>query len=622
MNYEKVAREIIDLVGGKDNISNLTHCVTRLRFVLKDNTKVDKDSLSKVEGVITVVESIGQLQVVIGNKVNGVYDAAIKLVGKMEDSSEKVGGNLFSVFLQKFSSIFTPTIPALAGSGMIKGILAIIAIISASKFGVDFKATDTYQILYGASDALFYFMPIILGYTSAKTFATNPYVGMIIGGTLCYPSIVSLLAAEKTVNLLGITVTKAVYTSSVIPIIIAVFILSYVEKILNKIIPDVIKLIVVPAFSLLIMIPATLLLFGPIGIYLGNGISYIYKLLIDFSPLLCGTFIGGMWCIFVIFGAHRAIVPIGLNDIATTGKQTLFAFTTAANLSQAGAALGVFFKSKDKNLKTVSMSASITALCGITEPAIYGVNLRFKKPMICAVISGAFGGAFIGWAGTYGTSFANQGILTLPVYAEAGMKMFLLFIIGLLISFFGAAILTYIVWSEGSDKNNKDSNDTKEVKDISSLSEKEIKLSVPLKGAVTDIKNINDTVFSSESIGKGLCIKPAKGVVVAPESGTISLVFPTLHAVGLQLDNGIELMIHVGINTVELQGKYFIKNVEEGQRVNKGDKILSFDLDKIIEEGYDTSTAVIITNSSDFGQIEIISNEDADFDTIGVKLIK
>lgn len=621
MGYQNFAKEIVNLIGGKENISSVTHCVTRLRFILKDNAKADKERLEKLDGVITIIESIGQFQVVVGNKVNDVYDAVVELIGEIEEPtsvpSKESNRNLFNRALQTFSSIFTPIIPVLAGSGMIKGILAIIALISISKFGYDFKSTDTYQILYGASDAIFYFMPIILGFTSAKTFKANPYVGMIIGGTLVYPSIVSMLAAEKTVTLLGLTVTKATYSSSVIPIIIAVFILSYVERFLKKYIPEVIKLIVVPAFSMLIMIPATLLLFGPIGIYLGDIISAGYKGLVDFSPALSGAFIGGMWCIFVIFGAHRAIVPIGLNDIATTGRQTLFAFTTAANLSQAGAALGVFFKTKDKNLKTISMSASITALCGITEPAVYGVNLRFKKPMIFAVISGALGGAVIGWGGSYGTTFANQGILTLAVYAEPGMNLFLLFIIGLLISFVGAAVLTYFFGYKDSkeevDSSNKIEKGKKEV-------EGDLTLSVPVKGEVSDIKNINDQVFSSESIGKGICVKPTEGVVYAPESGIVSLVFPSLHAIGLKLDNNIELMIHVGINTVELQGKYFKKFVQEGQRVKKGDKLITFDLDEIQKEGYDTSTAIVIINSADFKEILPKNHNNADLNDIGLTL--
>ncbi|WP_042143545.1 beta-glucoside-specific PTS transporter subunit IIABC [Paucisalibacillus sp. EB02] len=623
MSYQKLAEEIVQLVGGKENISSLSHCVTRLRFVLKDKTKADKETIEKKDEVISVIESIGQFQVVVGNKVNDVYDAVIDIVGELDDEttpapSKQSDGSLFNRAIQTFASIFTPIIPALAGSGMIKGILAVIALVSASYFDYDFKATDTYQILFAASDAIFYFMPVILGYTSAKTFKANPYVGMIIGGTLVYPSIVSMLASEEAVTLLGFTVTKATYTSSVIPIIIAVLILSYVEKFLRKYIPEAIKLIVVPAFSMLIMIPATLLLFGPIGIYIGNVISAGYKGLIDFSPALSGAFIGGMWCIFVIFGAHRAIVPIGLNDIATTGRTTLFAFTTAANLSQAGAALGVFLKTKDKGLKTISLSASITALFGITEPAIYGVNLRYKKPMLFAVISGAIGGGVIGWAGTYGTTFANQGVLTLAVYAEPGMRLFILFIIGLLISFVGAAVLTYFFGykDEVEGSPTEETNANKEQEMVGDLA-----LNVPIKGEVFNIKDINDEVFSSESIGKGIYVKPTEGVVYAPDSGVISLIFPSLHAIGIKLDNNVELMIHVGINTVELQGKHFEKFIEEGQRVEKGDKLLAFDIKNIKKAGYDTSTAIVVINSGDFAEITPKENNKADLKDIGMTLI-
>lgn len=443
MKYEQSVTKILEFIGGKNNIRSVSHCVTRLRFVVIDEEKVDMESIKKIPEVITVVNSMGQIQVVIGNKVNEFYESVVELVGTDLEGTAPLAGNFLNQILQVFSSIFTPIIPALAGSGMIKGILALVALIALNQFGFDIKSTDTYKILFGASDALFYFMPIILGFTSAKTFKTNPYVAMVIGGTLVYPAVIALLGSDVDVILLGMKVTKTTYVASVIPIIIAIFALSYVEKFLKKIVPDVIKLIVVPALSLLIMVPATLLLFGPIGIYLGNGISAVYRALESFSAILTGGFIGALWCTFVIFGAHRAIVPIGLNSIATIGKQTLFAFTTAANISQAGAAMGVFFKTKKEDLKTVSMSASITALFGITEPAIYGVNLRFKKPMLIAGIGGGLGGAFIGWAGSYATTFANQGILTFASYAEAGARLFTLFVIGNLISFTVSGALTY-----------------------------------------------------------------------------------------------------------------------------------------------------------------------------------
>lgn len=448
MDFKSIAKEILVNVGNEENIKDVIHCHTRLRFSLMNFEKVNKDNLSKIEGVITVVESMDQLQVVIGSKVDKVYKELETMINKTNKSTanntiEK--GSKFNKALTTMAQIFTPTIYALAGSGMIKGILAVVSMYYLNKHNIDIKQNDTYVILSAASDAVFYFFPIILGYTSAKVFKTHEIISMVLGATLCYPGIVSLMAEERAVSLFNIGITKASYTSSVIPIIIAVWMLSYLEKFLKKVIPDVIEMIMVPTLSILIMVPATLLVFGPVGIYLGNGVNSLYQLLMNFSPILCGAFIGGMWCVLVIFGAHRPILPIAINDIAQNGRQNLLAFAGAANFSQAGAAMGVFLKSKNKSLKTVALSGSITALFGITEPAIYGANLRLKKPMICAVICGAIGGGIMGYGGAFGIAFANQGVLTIPVYAQAGIKGFLAYLIGCLVAFFGSAILTYIV---------------------------------------------------------------------------------------------------------------------------------------------------------------------------------
>lgn len=449
MNYYNIADNILKGLGGKDNITELTHCMTRLRVKLKDVSRLDKEFISKTEGVITVVESMGQIQVVIGNKVTNLYEEIIKMIpceclGNGEDQKNE-DKNIFNSILATVAGIFTPIIPAIAGSGMIKGILAVVSMYFMNKHGFNIKETQSYIILNALSDAVFYFMPIMLAYTSAKVFKANEIISMIIGATLCYPAFTALMTGEEAVKFLGIGLTKASYTSSVIPIIIAIFVLSYVQKYLEKYIPEVIRIIMVPMLCLLIMLPATLFLFGPIGIYIGNAINFGYRFIYEFSPTLCGAFIGGLWCVLVIFGAHRALTPIGINDVAQTGRQNLLAFAGAANFSQAGAALGVFFKTKNKNLKTISMSASITALFGITEPAIYGANLRLKKPMICAVICGAIGGGIMGFGGAYGNAFANQGILTIPVYAEAGVTAFLSYLIGCAVAFFGSAALTYIV---------------------------------------------------------------------------------------------------------------------------------------------------------------------------------
>lgn len=448
MNYKEIAKKILYFLGGQENINELNHCMTRLRLNIKDIEKVNKDELSKVEGVITVVESMGQLQIVIGNKVSNIYNELTKLITNInvEKSIDKTtGGTVFNKILATIAGIFTPTIPAIAGSGMIKGILSVLAMFYSSKYNIDIKTNQTYIIFNSMADAIFYFMPIILGYTSAKVFKANRIISMIIGATLCYPAFTALMTGESSVGFFGLSLTKAIYTSSVIPIILTIWALSYVERFLEKYIPEVIKIIMAPTLSLIIMLPATLFLFGPIGIYIGNAINYSYNFIYELSPALCGAFIGGLWCVLVIFGAHRALLPIGINDVAKTGMQNLLAFAGAANFSQAGAALGVFFKTKNDNLKTISLSASITALFGITEPAIYGANLRLKKPMICAVICGAIGGGVMGFGGAFGNAFANQGILTIPVYASVGLRGFISYLIGCSIAFFGSAILTYII---------------------------------------------------------------------------------------------------------------------------------------------------------------------------------
>lgn len=447
MNFNIIAKEILKNVGGRENIKEVTHCYTRLRFSIADLNKVNKEKLSEIEGVLTVVESMEQLQVVIGSKVDRVYKELEPMLGKPAKQNDEEQAKKFSLnkVLTTIAQIFTPTIYALAGSGMIKGILAVVSMYCMNKYNMDIKQNDTYVILNAASDAVFYFFPIILGYTSAKVFKAHEIISMLLGATLCYPGIVALMAEERAVTLFSLNITKASYTSSVIPIIIAVWMLSYLEKFLKKVIPDVIETIMVPTLSILVMVPATLLVFGPIGIYLGNGVNWFYQLLMNFSPILCGAFIGGMWCVLVIFGAHRPILPIAINDVAQNGRQNLLAFAGAANFSQAGAAMGVFLKSKNKALKTVALSGSITALFGITEPAIYGANLRLKKPMICAVICGAIGGGIMGYGGAFGTAFANQGVLTIPVYADAGIRGFAAYLIGCAVAFFGSAVLTYIV---------------------------------------------------------------------------------------------------------------------------------------------------------------------------------
>ena len=604
MDYQAIAKEILKDVGGKDNIVDVTHCYTRLRFVLKDTKQANKEALLQTEGVISVVESGGQYQVVLGNKVAHVYNALEPLLAQQltTKTSTKEKNSLGNRILNTVAAIFTPVVPAIAASGMLKGIIAIAVMVANNFYQVDLKPLNTYIILSAASDALFYFMPVILGYSAAKVFKTNEYIAMVIGATLCYPTIVSLMTEESAVTLFGLHVTKANYVSTVIPIILAIFILAYVQRFLEKVIPEVLKIIMVPTLSLLLMIPATLLLFGPIGIYLGDGVNWLYYYIMNLSPILLGGFIGGIWCVLVIFGAHRGLVPIGINDVARTGRQNLLAFAGAANFSQAGAAFGVFVRTKNKNLKAVAASATVTALFGITEPAIYGANLRLKKPMIYAVASGAAGGALMGWGGSYGTAFANQGLLTIPVYAEAGTKAFICYLLGCGIAFFGAFLLT--IFLGFNDLPLDESRQEPGLKTEAGTVKEKQRIQAPVQGQLVSLDQINDEVFASQQMGKTLAIYPTEEQIVSPENGQVTALYPTHHAIGLKLDNGAEILLHIGINTVELKGRGFERFVKAGERVRLGQKLLSFDKQIIQAAGYDPTVLVIVTNTAEMAVIE------------------
>lgn len=604
MDYQAIAKEILKDVGGKDNIVDVTHCYTRLRFVLKDTKQANKEALLQTEGVISVVESGGQYQVVLGNKVAHVYNALEPLLAQQltTKTSTKEKNSLVNRILNTVAAIFTPVVPAIAASGMLKGILAIAVMVANNFYQVDLKPLNTYIILSAASDALFYFMPVILGYSAAKVFKTNEYIAMVIGATLCYPTIVSLMTEESAVTLFGLHVTKANYVSTVIPIILAIFILAYVQRFLEKVIPEVLKIIMVPTLSLLLMIPATLLLFGPIGIYLGDGVNWLYYYIMNLSPILLGGFIGGIWCVLVIFGAHRGLVPIGINDVARTGRQNLLAFAGAANFSQAGAAFGVFVRTKNKDLKAVAASATVTALFGITEPAIYGANLRLKKPMIYAVASGAAGGALMGWGGSYGTAFANQGLLTIPVYAEAGTKAFICYLLGCGIAFFGAFLLT--IFLGFNDLPLDESRQEPGLKTEAGTVKEKQRIQAPVQGQLVSLDQINDEVFASQQMGKTLAIYPTEEQIVSPGNGQVTALYPTHHAIGLKLDNGAEILLHIGINTVELKGRGFETFVKVGERVRLGQKLLSFDKQIIQAAGYDPTVLVIVTNTAEMAVIE------------------
>lgn len=378
----------------------------------------------------------------------------------------------------------------------------------------------------------------------------------------------------------------------------------------------------VPGLSIIIMVPLTLTLLGPIGIWVGNSIQTLYYVLMDFNTAIGGAVIGGLWGVFVIFGAHRALLPVGLNDVAMSGKQNLLAFAGAANFSQGGAALGVMLKSKNKELKSVAASAAISAaLVGITEPAIYGCNLRLKKPMICAIVCGAIGGGIMGVGGVYGDSFANNGVLTIFSYAAFGMKPFLFYLAGCIVAFFGTAVFTYIIGFEDIVEKKEAILDNETNRIAVKDAEKVWYVTAPVEGKAIELNQIHDKVFAEERLGKGIAIIPSKGEVVAPVDCTVNVIYPTLHAMGVTLDNGVELLIHVGIDTVKLERKYFKQYAQEGTHVKKGTKIISFDLEKIEEAGYDTTVSVVVVNTFDYKEVVGLQTQHADIDTTVIEIM-
>lgn len=625
MDYGRIAANIIENVGGKSNVQNVTHCFTRLRFVLKDENKVKKEIVEHLEGVISVVVAGGQFQVVCGAKVTKIYDEVMKQLGTVQEAGEKQEQKFgLNLVLQKISEIFTPLVPAIAAAGLIKGLLSACGRLP--MFDA-FTATSTYTILNTASNIIFYFMPIFLAYTAAKALKCNEIIAMVLGAFLCHPTIDALIQDVATPStIFGLPVIKQAftigeqtkvfsYTESVIPIILAVIILYFLEKGLKKIVPEILQIILVPGISLIVMVPVMLVVVGPVGIYVGFLVQWLYQALYSFSPLLGGTIVGGLWGVFVIFGAHRALLPIGLNDVAISGTNTLMCFAGAANFSQAGAALGVTLKSRNAETKQVAGAGALSAfLVGVTEPAIYGCNLRLKRPMICAVIAGALGGAIMGIGNAVNTGFANNGILTIMSYygEGTGFGQFVSYLIGIAVAFFGAALLTYLVGFDEVVPETTVDDASKVPAAPVTETDADVKISSPVAGRAVSLKETADEVFSSEALGKGIAVIPSVGEIVAPADGTLAVLYPTLHALGLVLDNGVELLIHIGINTVELEGEGFQKYIEQGARVKKGDRLVSFDLDTLKTKGYDPTVMVVVSNSDAFSTVTGVPSQNAD----------
>ena len=600
MEYKALAQDILSHVGGKDNIVSLVHCATRLRFKLKENGKADASALKANPGVIMVVESGGQFQVVIGNHVHEVWQA-VRYEGGMTDESEPVAlkGERTSVLGQLIdivSGIFAPFIGVMAATGLLKGLLALSVVC-----GWLNTEQATYKIWFAASDALFFFFPLFLGYTAGKKFGGNPFITMVIGGALTHPLMIQAFDTAQapgaaTEYFLGIPVTFINYSSSVIPIILAAWVSCWIERRSNVLLPSAMKNFFTPAICLAVVVPLTFLIIGPIATWLSHLLANGYQVVYVVAPWLAGAALGGLWQVCVIFGLHWGLVPLMINNMTVLGHDSMLPIILPAVLAQVGAVLGIFLSTRDARQKVLAGSAFSAGLFGITEPAIYGLTLPLRRPFIFGCVAGAIGGAITAFSNSYAFSFGLPNIFfPAQMIPASGIDASVWGgLIGTAVAFTLTCALTFLF---GVPRQN-----TPQAV-IAKASENDVL--APMTGTVLALDQVPDTTFASGLLGKGVAIIPAEGKVIAPFNGEVASIFQTKHAIGLLSDSGIELLIHVGIDTVKLEGAPFTAHVKEGDKMKAGDLLLTFDRQAIIDAGYDLATPIIISNSDDYPGFDI-----------------
>ncbi|MDF2883156.1 MAG: beta-glucoside transporter subunit [Clostridiaceae bacterium] len=619
MKYEKLARSIIENVGGKENVNSLTHCITRLRFKLKDESKANTETLKKMEGIVTVIKSGGQYQIVIGNHVPDVYAEVAAIGGfqtaSAEDAVEKSGA--LNKFIDIVSGVFTPILGVLCATGMIKGFNALFVSLHLLS-----DKSGTYIILNAIGDCLFYFFPIFLGYTAAKKFKLNEFTGMAIGAALVYPTIAGLtsgkplytlftgtvIASPVYLTFLGIPVILMSYSSSVIPIILSTYVGSKIEGLFKKVIPDVVKTFLVPFCTLLVTIPLAFLAIGPVATWLGNLMGAATLAIYNLSPIIEGLFMGAFWQVFVIFGLHWGLVPILINNLTVLHYDPVIAPFFAASFAQTGVVLAVLLKTRNQKLKSIAFPAFISGIFGVTEPAIYGISLPTKKPFILSCAAASIGGGIIGLMGAKMYMFGGLGIFGIPSFISSkGIdRGFYGAIASIIVSFILGFLLVFATY-----KDEEVTDDNKAQHSADALVKQETVLS-PSKGTVISLTEVKDEAFSKCALGKGIAIEPTEGKIVSPVDGVVTTMFPTGHAVGITSDKGTEVLIHIGMDTVKLNGKYFTIKAKQGEAVKAGQILVEFDIQAIKAEGYSLTTPVVITNSDKY--LDIIETDAKNID--------
>ena len=599
--YKVLAQDIVRLLGGKENISDVYHCQTRLRFKLIDADKVQKSDLEHLDGVTMYLVNAGVHQVVIGTHVKDVYEEVEKLVDLKAGAEDWETQDISAIqkVIDFIAAVFQPVIPALSGAGMVKAVLALLVV-----FKVIDNTDVTYTMLSTFSDGIFYFLPLILAVTTAQKLKANPILAVGTVAMLLHPNWIQFVATGEPIQFFGvIPFTLATYTSSVIPAILITFVQSYIEKFFNWTIPKSIELVFVPMLTLLVMGTLAFSVLGPIGAIVGNYLAAFFTYLAENVSWLPPVLIGGLLPVMVMFGIHNAVAPLGIMQMAQLGYDSIFGpGALVSNMSQATAAAVVAIRTKDKKMKQLAIPATITGYMGITEPILYGVSLPKKYPLYASMIGGASGGLYAGLTQVHRFATGSSGLPAVLLYIGGNtMAIFWNIIIAILISILVTAVLTYL-FSLHFEKDT----------DLQERAEKSISLadttvSNPISGTIVPLTQVDDAVFSSEALGKGFAIEPSEEVITAPFSGKIVTVFPTKHAIGLLSDTGVELLIHIGLNTVELNGQFFQTYVKEGDQITRGQKLVSFELDNIRKAGYETRIPVIVTNTAHFSGIKLLS---------------
>ncbi|MBF0794355.1 PTS cellobiose/arbutin/salicin transporter subunit IIBC [Mammaliicoccus lentus] len=621
-NNQSIAEGILKNIGGSDNVKNLTHCMTRLRFVLNDESKANDEGIKNIDGVMGLRKQGGQYQVIIGNNVSQTYTELMKLgvsggaksnepVEKKKLTFKQVGINILDAIIGTMS----PLIPAIIGGSMIK-LLAMLL----SMTGVLSEESSTFNILNTIGDAPFFFLPMLVAVSAARKFNSNVFLALAVAGVMVHPEFMDIMlkASEgKEATFAFIPVMSVKYTYTIIPAIVMTWLLKYIEDFADRITPIVMKNFLKPMLILLIAAPIAIIIVGPSGILIGTGLSQIVFFVHDKLGFLAVAIVGALWPLLVMTGMHRVFTPTIVQTIAETGKEGMvMPSEIGANLSLGGVSLAVAFKTKNRELRQTSLAAASSAIiAGITEPALYGVAIRLKRPMIASVITGFIAGAVAGLAGLASHSMAAPGLFTSVQFIDQNNPMSIFWVIVVMVlSIVISFVLTLVLGFEDIPESEDELLDLGTKGDIT--------VAAPVEGRVRPIESVKDDVFSKEVIGKSIAIEPTGNTIYAPVTGTVTSVFPTKHAIGITGDDGIEVLIHVGIDTVKLDGGPFISVIEEGDHVNIGDVIGTFDLEQIIEAGYDPTTIVVITNTDDYDSITSFDRDDVQAHTSILGVVK